>query len=97
MAWDAKLKAAGLTMVEKRDTDSTEPEGTCTRMSPKAGTKVVKGSKVQVWFSAGPQSISIPDVSKRTQDEARNILKDAGFEVNSVVRPKTVIPWPRIW
>ena len=83
---DAKLKAAGLTMVEKRDTDSTEPEGTCTRMSPKAGTKVVKGSKVQVWFSAGPQSISIPDVSKRTQDEARNILKDAGFEVNSVVK-----------
>ena len=66
---DAKLKAAGLTMVEKRDTDSTEPEGTCTRMSPKAGTKVVKGSKVQVWFSAGPQSISIPDVSKRTQYE----------------------------
>ena len=83
---DAKLKAAGLTMVEKRDTDSTEPEGTCTRMSPKAGTKVVKGSKVQVWFSAGPQSISIPDVSKRTQYEARNILKDAGFEVNSVVK-----------
>ena len=83
---DAKLKAAGLTMVEKRDTDSTEPEGTCTRMSPKAGTKVAKGSKVQVWFSAGPQSISIPDVSKRTQDEARNILKDAGFEVNSVVK-----------
>ncbi|NMM98908.1 MULTISPECIES: Stk1 family PASTA domain-containing Ser/Thr kinase [Bifidobacterium] len=82
----AKLEALGLTMVAKQDTDSTEPEGTCTKMSPKAGSKVEKGSKVQVWFSAGPQSTQIPDVTKRSQDEARSMLEDAGFKVSANVK-----------
>ena len=81
-----KLEALGLTMVGKQDTDSTEPEGTCTKMSPEAGAKVSKGSKVKVWFSAGPQSTQVPDVKERSQEEARSILESAGFKVNATVR-----------
>ena len=81
-----KLEALGLTMVGKQDTDSTEPEGTCTKMSPEAGAKVAKGSKVKVWFSAGPQSTQVPDVKERSQEEARSILESAGFKVNATVR-----------
>ena len=81
-----KLETLGLKMTEKQDTDSTEPEGTCTKMSPDAGSKVAKGSAVKVWFSAGPQSTQVPDVKERSQEEARSILESAGFKVNTTVR-----------
>lgn len=81
-----KLETLGLKMTEKQDTDSTEPEGTCTKMSPEAGAKVAKGSAVKVWFSAGPQSTQVPDVKERSQEEARSILESAGFKVNATVR-----------
>nr|WP_044089540.1 Stk1 family PASTA domain-containing Ser/Thr kinase [Bifidobacterium reuteri] len=83
---EAKLQALGLEMVEKQDTDSTKAAGTCTKMSPEAGSKVAKGSKVTVWFSAGPQSIAVPDVKGMTQEAARTKLEDAGFEVSSTVK-----------
>jgi serine/threonine-protein kinase len=83
---EAKLEALGLRMTSKQDTDSTEPAGTCTKMDPKAGSKVDKGSTVKVWFSAGPQSISVPDVTDQSQEEARSTLEDAGFTVNSSVK-----------
>lgn len=81
-----KLETLGLKMTEKQDTDSTEPEGTCTKMSPDAGSKVARGSAVKVWFSAGPQSTQVPDVKERSQEEARSILESAGFKVNATVR-----------
>lgn len=81
-----KLETLGLKMTEKQDTDSTEPEGTCTKMSPDAGSKVAKGSAVKVWFSAGPQSTQVPDVKERSQEEARSILESAGFKVNATAR-----------
>ncbi|WP_455423390.1 Stk1 family PASTA domain-containing Ser/Thr kinase [Bifidobacterium myosotis] len=83
---DAKLKALGLTMVEKHDTESTEPAGTCTKMSPEAGSKVAKGTQVEVWFSDGPQSTKVPDVKGKSQDEARSELEAAGFKVSSSVK-----------
>lgn len=79
------LTDLGLELVSRQDTDSSEPEGTVTRQDPDGGTKVDKGSKVSVWFSAGPQSTKVPDVSNRSQDEAEQILEDAGFKVNSSV------------
>ncbi|PJM78133.1 serine/threonine protein kinase [Bifidobacterium felsineum] len=83
---EAKLKALGLEMVEKQDTDSTEAAGTCTKITPEAGSKVAKGSKVTVWFSAGPQSVSVPDVKNMSQEEARTELESAGFKVSSTVK-----------
>ena len=71
-ASSSNSKALGLKMTEKQDTDSTEPEGTCTKMSPDAGSKVAKGSAVKAWFSAGPQSTQVPDVKERSQEEARS-------------------------
>ncbi|MSS12638.1 Stk1 family PASTA domain-containing Ser/Thr kinase [Bifidobacterium tsurumiense] len=82
-AAEEKLTAVGLVMDARQDTDSTEPEGTFTKQSPSGGESVAKGSTVIVWFSAGPQSVSVPDVTDKSQDEARNLLEDAGFKVSS--------------
>ena len=83
---EAKLKALGLTMVEKQDTDSTKTAGTCTKMDPAAGSKVAKGSQVEVWFSAGPQSTIVPNVKGDTQEAARTKLEAAGFKVSNTVK-----------
>ncbi|MUH59324.1 Stk1 family PASTA domain-containing Ser/Thr kinase [Bifidobacterium canis] len=82
----AQLEELGLKAVIKQDTDSTEPEGTFTKQNPAGGRSVAKGSTVTVWFSAGPKSVTVPDVTGQTQANARAALEAAGFEVNTSVQ-----------
>ena len=79
-----QLKAKGLKLDARRDSTSSEPKGTITRQNPKGGRKVAKGSTVSVWFSTGPQSVSVPDVSGKSQEEAKSILEAAGFKIGNV-------------
>ena len=76
-----RIEAAGLVFKEMVDSDSNEPEGTFTKQDPKGGAKVAKGSTVRVWFSAGPQEGTIPDVTNLSQSAARAALEDEGFKV----------------
>ena len=78
-----KITAAGFKYQQETDTDSSEPKGTFTKQSPKGGAKAEKGSTVKVWFSAGPASAAIPDVSGMTQSAAKDALEAAGFDVGS--------------
>lgn len=82
---EQKIKAAGFRFERMTDNDSTEPEGSVTKQDPAGGTQAAKDSVVKVWFSAGPQNTRIPDVSNRTQEEAREILEEAGFKVKASV------------
>ncbi|EFA22352.1 Stk1 family PASTA domain-containing Ser/Thr kinase [Bifidobacterium gallicum] len=81
-----QLKAAGLVPEVLEDNDSTEPAGTFTKQNPQGGTSVAKGSKVRIYFSTGPQSIRVPDVTNLTQEAARTELENAGFVVNPSVQ-----------
>jgi serine/threonine-protein kinase len=78
-----KITAAGFKYQQETDTDSSEPKGTFTKQSPAGGKKAEKGSTVKVWFSAGPASAAIPDVSGMTQSAAKDALEAAGFDVGS--------------
>lgn len=81
-----KLTSLNLKIKVLTDTDSTKPEGTLTNQDPKGGAKVKEGSTVKVWFSAGPQATTVPDVKNMTQDDARSALTDAGFVVNTTTQ-----------
>ncbi|MFN8078798.1 MAG: Stk1 family PASTA domain-containing Ser/Thr kinase [Kineosporiaceae bacterium] len=48
---------------------------------PAGGTQAPKGSKVQITVSKGAQS-QVPDVVGRPFEEAKQILEDAGFQVD---------------
>lgn len=78
------IEAAGLVFQEEQDTDSAKDKGTFTKQDPAGGTSVEKGSVVKVWFSAGPRPTAVPDVSNKSQDEARQILQNQGFKVSDV-------------
>lgn len=79
-----KLCALGLVPDIREDDHSSQPEGTFTKQSPRGGEHVASGSKVTVWFSVGPQSTRVPDVSGKTQEAARKMLERAGFKIANV-------------
>lgn len=79
-----KLRSLGLVADVIYDNNSTKPEGTLIRQSPRGGEHVSSGSKVTLWFSAGPQSTKIPDVTNLSQQAARKALERAGFKVAGV-------------
>ncbi|ETY70487.1 Stk1 family PASTA domain-containing Ser/Thr kinase [Bifidobacterium moukalabense] len=81
---EEKLNALGLKLDAREDTESDQTKGTVTKQNPKGGSKVEKGSTVSVWFSTGPQTVTVPDVSNRSQEEAKTLLENAGFKVGSV-------------
>lgn len=88
---EEQLKALGLKLDARDDSTSSQPKGTITKQNPKGGRKVARGSTVSVWFSTGPQSVSVPDVSKHTQEEAKDILEAAGFKVGNVTTMDSAI------
>jgi len=82
---EEQLKALGLKLDARDDSTSSQPKGTITKQNPKGGKKVAKGSTVSIWFSTGPQAVSVPDVSGKTQEEAKGILEAAGFKIGNVM------------
>ena len=62
--------------------DSSEPKDTVIGTDPVAGTSLDVGSVVRVFWATGP--VEVPNVIGKTQDQATQILEDAGFEVKVV-------------
>lgn len=81
-----QLKDLGLTAKITDDDDSDKAEGTVTKQNPAGGQKVAKGSTVEVFFSTGPKQVTVPDVSDKTQAEAREELTKLGFKVSDTVQ-----------
>ncbi len=79
-----RIEDAGFVYVQREDTDSTEPEGTFTRQDPAGGEMAAEGSQVQVWFSTGPDTFAVPDVSGMSIDDARDRLEEEGLVVGEV-------------
>ena len=75
------VEQAGFVFQAEVDSESSADAGTFTKQSPDGGSSATRGSTVRVWFSSGPQSVSVPDVSGMSQSEARKALEDAGLKV----------------
>ncbi len=75
------LEAAGLTVdASKEQYDDTVPKGSVISQAPSTGT-LHQGDQVTLVVSKGPELFAVPDVQGKQEDEARKILKDAGFDV----------------
>ncbi|MGW7293901.1 Stk1 family PASTA domain-containing Ser/Thr kinase [Streptomyces xiamenensis] len=61
---------------------SEEESGTVAEQSPVAGESAGEGDVITLTISKGQEMIEVPDVRGESEDEARRILEDAGFEVN---------------
>lgn len=69
---------------------SQEPEGTVVAQAKPPGTKLARGSSVQVNVSLGPkpaQQQAVPDVVGLDEKAARDLLKEAGFKAQAIAYP----------
>ena len=74
------LTSAGL-KAKPVEIHSGKPVNTVTGQFPHAGTKVLRGSAVQINISTGPMPVSLPNVVGLTFDQASATLQNAGFGV----------------
>jgi serine/threonine-protein kinase len=73
---------------EERESD--EPAGQVLATDPAPGESVPEGSDVTVFYSDGPEEV--PDVVGLQQEEAEQLLRDAGFEPRVVETTDTDAP-----
>ncbi len=79
-----ELQELNLTMERLEEPSQDVDAGLVVRSAPESGEEVATGSSVQVWISAGPDAVEIPQVAGMTQEQATAELREAGFEVSSV-------------
>jgi beta-lactam-binding protein with PASTA domain/predicted Ser/Thr protein kinase len=74
------LTGAGL-KADVHQVHSNKPADTVTAQDPQAGMKVIKGSRVRINISSGPQPVNVPYVVGLPFDQASAQLQNAGFAV----------------
>ncbi|HLF69343.1 MAG TPA: Stk1 family PASTA domain-containing Ser/Thr kinase, partial [Actinomycetota bacterium] len=79
------LDAAGLKSIQDRlEFSESVSEGNVISQDPPDGRKVPSGSKVNLVVSNGPERVEVPDLSGKTEEEARSALEDVGLTMGSV-------------
>ena len=74
------LEEAGFTVTTSSAHSASVPEGSVISQSPGSGTGH-RGDTVELVTSLGPEMITVPDVFRMPEDEARSELEAAGFSV----------------
>lgn len=59
------------------------PEGYIVRQDPAASTKVKENRTINLFVSSGKRTVSVPDVTQMTPDQARAELEQAGLALGS--------------
>ncbi len=80
----AKLVDEGFdeSLIKVSNEPSTDiPVGLFVRSTPEEGEAIESDKTLSLWFSSGPDSGTIPDVSGLTQEQAIATLEGAGFKV----------------
>jgi len=85
-----EIKAQGFSLgdVIKISEPNAKP-GTVIAQSPAAPASVASGRKIDLLVQAGTaqaENISIPDVNRMTEDEARNVLETGGVKIQEIER-----------
>ncbi|MFD6176521.1 MULTISPECIES: Stk1 family PASTA domain-containing Ser/Thr kinase [unclassified Isoptericola] len=89
---EQQITQAGLKYAQETDADSTEPKDTFLGQNPDGGQQVERGSTVTVTFSAGPDTIAVPDLAGLSKSEAEQKLTEANLVLGneSQANSKTV-------
>lgn len=77
------LEAAGFRVTSEEAHSPSVPAGSVISQSPASGT-LHRGDTVHIVTSLGPEMVTVPDVFKKPEAEARSALEGAGFTVEVV-------------
>jgi serine/threonine-protein kinase len=86
VAAETKLKNMGLKLGKVEEEYSNEAAGTVLNQTPRAGTKITKGSAVDLVISKGPKSrkVTLPDFSGSTLNSIETQLKSLNLKAGTV-------------
>ncbi len=84
-----RLTGAGFEVRERVHSDDQVASEHVISTTPPGGTPLDIGSLVTIVVSSGPQSVDVPGVVGKPDDEARATLEDAGFKVDLVDKETT--------
>ena len=76
------LSQLGLGRKKSGEEVTDQEKGLISSKDPEAGQKVEKNTTIYYNVSKGEESLTVPDVTNRTQEDAEQILADMGFVVN---------------
>jgi len=79
-----KLKADGFKVDVTKATSSEAEAGKVTKQEPGEGVEAEKGSTVAITVGSGPNTVPVPDLSGKTEDEATEALKAAKLKVGEL-------------
>jgi beta-lactam-binding protein with PASTA domain/predicted Ser/Thr protein kinase len=79
-----RLEDAGFEVQVDQEFNEDVQRGRVIEQDPQPGDRVDRGSEVNLLVSKGPRPVAVPDVIGMTEDEARQAIEDAGFEVGPV-------------
>jgi hypothetical protein len=88
------LERAGFEVDQVAEPSRTYPPGRVIAQSPEGGERAPRGSTVTIYVSAPVEETNVPDVRGLTEDQAEDVIRDAGLEPN-VVRQKQGEGWRR--
>jgi eukaryotic-like serine/threonine-protein kinase len=83
----AAISHVGLTPVPTEIADNTVPAGKVVKTDPAAGAKVDQGGDVKVYVSTGAESVQVPDVSGKNENDAVQALQAVGLKVDATRTP----------
>lgn len=87
------LEQQGFHPVREYEYSDSVASGKVISQKPEGGSPAKKGDTVTIMVSQGKEAISVPGVLNRTQEEAVNILTQAGLSVTSTsTEPSDTVP-----
>lgn len=92
------LEDRGFSYVEGESRpDDEAPAGTVLEQDPSAGAQAEAGAEVTVVLSTGSSSVQVPDVRGKSQQEARDFIRQAGLNVANVeIQDSSTVPKDRV-
>ncbi|WP_017545665.1 PASTA domain-containing protein [Nocardiopsis prasina] len=92
---EAELAALELDLTfayEDAYSEDVDP-GEVAATEPAAGTELEGGESILLSLSVGPQHAEVPDVAGGTENDARALLREAGFTEVEVVQEHSAEEW----
>lgn len=77
----AELDKLGLDVTTSQDYSETIAKGRIMSQTPGSGATLYRGDTVNLVISQGPPLVEVPNVVTKSEAEARQMLRDAGFKV----------------
>ena len=85
------LSAAGFRVTTLQEKSDSQASGNVTRTSPPVGTNGLKGgTPIDMYVSTGAALVDVPSVEGLPVDDAKQTLKDKGFENSVILEPTTL-------